>query len=297
VNFGFVWWLFFVLISSFILPKSIKYRLYNLSKLYDSLYQSSYWTFLQVRALFKSLYKKSWQNFYNYVVVSCFSQNLLFSTNNFQLNPYFTLSEVQTPHAVSLKAASKITSLTGSILHTGAPLLGLFKKSVPLDFLKSLTEGLGSGFRAQGLLNPNFSQYESLFSLTFNVNSLSGADAILQANKKPSRGVTLIKSLFILTATIISLFLLLYFLILIFYKLGMVIPRFINFDLIGLTLLLFSITNSHLLLSKEFVDFILMVSKAEYNSLNEPGHPLYFQQKYFLKHESTYFLDKKCSEN
>lgn len=100
-----------------------------------------------------------------------------------------------------------------------------------------------------------------------------------------------------LIAIFFSLVFFLYFLILVFYKFGIVIPDPINLNLIGLTLLLFSITNSHLISNREFIDFILMVSRVEYNNLNEPKSPLDFQQKYFLKHESTYFTDKKCSEN
>jgi hypothetical protein len=106
----------------------------------------------------------------------------------------------------------------------------------------------------------------------------------------------LVRSLLYLLFIITLLMLSLYVLTLFFYKLDIVIPQFLNFNLINITFIFFSLTNSNLLSSKDFVDFLSLVTKANYNNLNESHSSLSIQQKYFLKHESTYFTDKKCSE-
>lgn len=45
INFGYLWWFFFVFLTSFFIPKIIKYKYYNLNKVIKSLIAGWYWLF------------------------------------------------------------------------------------------------------------------------------------------------------------------------------------------------------------------------------------------------------------
>jgi hypothetical protein len=93
------------------------------------------------------------------------------------------------------------------------------------------------------------------------------------------------------------LFIVTYLLILIFYKYNLILPNFINFNLINLTTLIFSITTSGIILEKNLIEFLINLNRVNYNNINFNQNELKFQEKYFSKYEGTYFSDKKCSES
>jgi hypothetical protein len=52
VNFGFIWWLFFLGVVSFMVPKALKFRLYNINILFKSFYNN-------LNGIFLCFYEKS----------------------------------------------------------------------------------------------------------------------------------------------------------------------------------------------------------------------------------------------
>jgi len=89
----------------------------------------------------------------------------------------------------------------------------------------------------------------------------------------------------------------LYIVIIIFYNYNLLLPNFINLNLVNLTILFFIISNSGNILDKGFTDFLVILNKINYNNLEYSYGSLNFQEKYFLKYENTYFLDKKCGDD
>lgn len=55
MNFGYLWWLLYAFIASFIIPKAIKYRFYNIKNLINSIINDLIWLSLIVRSLFTTL--------------------------------------------------------------------------------------------------------------------------------------------------------------------------------------------------------------------------------------------------
>ena len=91
MNFGYLWWLLYLFIISFILPKTIKFRLYNISILYNTYILNFIWLFNILNRFlifFINLYKflLNWflnlNTFYLYKMKSFF----LFSFFNFFFN-------------------------------------------------------------------------------------------------------------------------------------------------------------------------------------------------------------------
>jgi len=107
----------------------------------------------------------------------------------------------------------------------------------------------------------------------------------------------LVKVLINLVLFVMLVFIVFYLLVIIFYKYSLVIPNFINFNLINLTILLFSVTSSNTILDKNLIEFLIFLNKINMNGSESDQYFLKIQEKYFLKYENTYFLDKKCSEN
>jgi len=101
------------------------------------------------------------------------------------------------------------------------------------------------------------------------------------------------------TSLIISalLFLTLYTIIIISYKYNFMLPGFVTFSLINLTVLIFSLVNSGTDLETLLNNFIFSVAKVNYNNLDSIKTNLSYQEKYFSKYENTYFTDKKCGED
>lgn len=289
--------MFFILVASFIAPKSIKYRLYNLIKLYNSLLQSIFWVFSQLRVVFASFYRKSWKNFYDYVLITCISRNFLLNRGDFRYNPYYTLVATKSSNVTNFDKEVGVGPLSNLLFLTNAPISGLFNRNVGLNLLKDFTIKSKSKSFKEHAPSANFSQYESLISFVFRISSFTGIRTNLTTNVGGKSVFLLARFTLFCLLTLSSLAASLYVLILFFYRFDVILPGFINFNLINVTFLLFSITNANLISSKDFIDFLSLVMRANYNNLSESRSSLNVQQKYFLKHESTYFLDKKCSES
>jgi hypothetical protein len=90
--------------------------------------------------------------------------------------------------------------------------------------------------------------------------------------------------------------LLLYLFNVVFYRSGLPIPEIFNFNLVGLTAFIFSLISSEVFLEKTAIKFLMVYMGGYYNSIESSTKSLKFQEKYFLKYENTYFLDKKCGE-
>jgi hypothetical protein len=112
-------------------------------------------------------------------------------------------------------------------------------------------------------------------------------------NKLLSRFINLIGLLII---SIVLIFSITYLLVIIFYKYNLLLPNFLNFNLIGFTIFIFSIVVPNNLLEGLLIDFIILLNKINYNNLEYTQNLLKFQEKYFSKFEGTYFQDKKCGE-
>jgi hypothetical protein len=230
------------------------------------------------------------------VIIACVSQNFLLNRGGFKNNQYFTLEGLGGVRPVSSGREGGSNSLSNLLFFTNAPLSGLFNKNVDLELLKDFATKSRHMSSKKSTININFSHYESLLSLVFRISNFTGVSVGLTSSAS-SKGINfLIRSLLFFLSVTTFLMLSLYVLTLFFYKLDVVIPESLNLNLVNITFILFSFTNFNLLSSKDFVDFLSLVTKANYNNLNESHSSLSIQQKYFLKHESTYFSDKKCSE-
>lgn len=78
MNFGYLWWLLYLFIMSFIIPKTIKYRLYNVNILYKTLILNFIWLFTILKSFFSVLF--------------IFYLNLNKKLNNLNLNYLFNLN-------------------------------------------------------------------------------------------------------------------------------------------------------------------------------------------------------------
>ena len=65
MNFGYLWWLLFIFISSFIVPKAIKYRLYNPLNLFNAIYESIVWISLIIRNIYFFILKLLLSKYFN----------------------------------------------------------------------------------------------------------------------------------------------------------------------------------------------------------------------------------------
>lgn len=77
MNFGYLWWLLYAFIASFIVPKTIKYRLYNLKVLFNNYVSSFIWLYnilLNIVPL-KSLVSRLFANLYRYINSNIFNLN------------------------------------------------------------------------------------------------------------------------------------------------------------------------------------------------------------------------------
>jgi len=142
-----------------------------------------------------------------------------------------------------------------------------------------------------------FPQYESFFVSIFRVKTSIKTHLQFNPFFKIKELIVKLTHFNSFLKLILMLFLVSYAAIVFFYKCGAVIPNFLNINLINLTIILFAISNSNSILEKNFIDLMVFINKVNYNNLENIYGRLNFQEKYFLKYESTYFTDKKCSES
>jgi hypothetical protein len=172
-----------------------------------------------------------------------------------------------------------------------------------LLYLSTLIFGFFGGKGVQTPNNPisrsrsNLPNYDPLFSLFFRITTRSKLSNVLSLSLGFNKLRTILISIFSVTTVGLILMLSIYLLVLVFYKSEIILPSFLNFGLIGTTVFLFSLLNSNLLTDKNFIDFLISLTQVNYNNIEESQGTLNLQEKYFLKHESTYFTDKKCSES
>lgn len=143
----------------------------------------------------------------------------------------------------------------------------------------------------------DFYKYDLIFSYFTGFSNLLYTNPQPNPSTKSNRIYQILRLSLVLLSTVLSIVLLSYFLVLVFYKFDLVLPNILNFNLIGTTIMLFSLTNSNLIGGKSFTDLISLITKVNYNNVEESQGYIDLQKKYFLKHESTYFLDKKCTES
>lgn len=95
MNFGYLWWGLYLFIASFILPKAIKYRLYNVFNLKETYYLNFIWLSLIIRNIYLGF-------------VSCLlslNKKSLLSFNQFSINPNSSfLSVVKTLNLLNLNS-------------------------------------------------------------------------------------------------------------------------------------------------------------------------------------------------
>lgn len=88
MNFGYLWWLLFLFIASFIVPKAIKYRLYNPLNLFNSLVNDILWLsyiLLSIHLNFKNILNYILNYFKNYVLNFSFFKYNLKNSNLFNI--------------------------------------------------------------------------------------------------------------------------------------------------------------------------------------------------------------------
>lgn len=95
MNFGYLWWLLFAFILSFIAPKAIKYRLYNPKKLLNSIVDDLVWVgnlVLNIKLMLKGISSRSLDLFIRYYLNTQFF-NLNSTTNSIRnsINYYFNV--------------------------------------------------------------------------------------------------------------------------------------------------------------------------------------------------------------
>jgi len=198
----------------------------------------------------------------------------------------------------SAESKSNIKSSRGVINHLFSRivtlLFGLFRSNSSKLNIKaspSLSKDISYFFCA------DFYKYDLIFSYLTGFSNLLYNNSRPNLLTRPNRTYQILRLLLLTLATILFIIFLSYFLVLVFYKFDLVLPNILNFNLIGVTIMLFSLTNSNLIGSKSFTDLISIITKVNYNNVEESQGYTDLQKKYFLKHESTYFLDKKCGES
>lgn len=98
MNFGYLWWLLFIFISSFIVPKAVKYRLYNPKNLLNSYYKDLLWLSFLILNL-----KSTLLNIFNF-----FFKNLSFNSS---LNSFFLNSNTNALYTSLVSFLNIITNL------------------------------------------------------------------------------------------------------------------------------------------------------------------------------------------
>jgi hypothetical protein len=82
INYGYVWWLLFIFIASFIVPKAIKYRLYNPNNLFNSLVLDFKWLGFQL-FIFNRFFISILFKFKNFLLSNILVFNLILRKFNF----------------------------------------------------------------------------------------------------------------------------------------------------------------------------------------------------------------------
>jgi hypothetical protein len=142
----------------------------------------------------------------------------------------------------------------------------------------------------------DFSKYDLVLSYLISFGGLFYTNPRFNLSIRVGRIYPILRLFLTFILVVLSVILLSYLLVLVFYRFDIVLPNILNFNLISTTVVLFSLTNSNLIGSKSFTDLLSIITKVNYNNIEESQGYADLQKKYFLKHESTYFLDKKCSE-
>jgi len=83
MNFGYLWWLLFIFIFSFIAPKAIKYRFYNISILINSFYSDIYWFSLILNNIIYTVVNYIFKIYY-YININLY--NNYFFGKNYNIN-------------------------------------------------------------------------------------------------------------------------------------------------------------------------------------------------------------------
>jgi hypothetical protein len=143
----------------------------------------------------------------------------------------------------------------------------------------------------------SFCYYETLFISLFKVKTHFQSTVKLKLSLNNNIFKLILQIITYATSIILITFFILYAIIIIFYNYSLFLPNFINFNLVNLTILFFIILNSNSIVDKGFIDFLVLLNKVNYNNLESSYGSLNFQEKYFLKYENTYFMDKKCSDD
>jgi hypothetical protein len=303
INFGFFWWLFFALVSSFIFPKSMKYRFYNFNKLYSSLSLSIFWVTAQVKLVLSTLYQKSWVSLHSFVLIDYIYEGLspnLSTKNSSRYSRWIDLSDGDRLKRYS--SVNYLYNLSEKLFSGGAEPQTSTKSPVEIPyrlFSKIITLLFGLFRSSTFKLNTKVSsplakdltyffcadlyKYDQIFSYLTSFSNLLYTSSLPNLSTQPNRLYQILRLLLILLSTILFIIFLSYFLVLVFYRFDLVLPNVLNFNLIGTTIMLFSLTNSNLIGSKSFTDLISVITKVNYNNVEESGGYTDLQKKIFLK--------------
>lgn len=94
MNFGYVWWMLFIFIASFLIPKAIKYKLYNLENLFNSFLSDLKWLgfqFFILNNVFIDLLNKARVEALNSIIIV----NLVLKKFGFTFSKFVTLAIVE----------------------------------------------------------------------------------------------------------------------------------------------------------------------------------------------------------
>jgi len=83
MNFGYLWWLLFLFIISFIAPKAIKYKFYNINLLINSLINDIYWFSLILNSIIYIIFNYIFKIYY---YIHIYIYNNYFFGKNFNIN-------------------------------------------------------------------------------------------------------------------------------------------------------------------------------------------------------------------
>ena len=91
INYGYVWWLLFIFIASFIIPKAVKYRLYNPKNLFNSYISDFKWLGFQL-FLFNKFFISILNTVKVYLLNNILVFNLILRKFNFNFVEKFSIS-------------------------------------------------------------------------------------------------------------------------------------------------------------------------------------------------------------
>lgn len=302
INFGFLWWLFFLLISSFVVPKSIKYRFYNPSKLTKGVGDSIFWLLLQIKSIFIFVHRKIRKIFVGTYLAplagSRFDQNFLSDI----YNAYFFWPVENYLNFSSTRFAGNVNR--GKIINecrdaSRGHILDWFHQSLNIFFFGIFGSSIATrpSTDREFLVLSGSRVYDNIFPFVSRINFISiGRRCLVNTGRPTRRGIALnIVAALLLTPLILVLFL--YIFVIISYECSAVVPSIINFDLVGTSVFFFSLLSAEVLTESSLVHFLGLLARSSYNNPDNVVGGVKIQEKYFLKHESDFFSDKKFSDS